>query len=46
MVVFLSGGAWLIGYKAWAYLQGKVLQNNGVMCIMPDYRNYPQVSFP
>ena len=26
VVVFLTGGAWIIGYKAWAALMGKVLK--------------------
>ena len=42
VVVFLTGGAWIIGYKAWAALMGKVLSAHGVLLIAPDYRNFPQ----
>ena len=42
MMVFISGGAWMIGNKAWGALLGKVLKARGVMCVMPDYRNFPQ----
>lgn len=42
LVIFLSGGAWCIGYKVWPFLQCKVLQANGVVCVSPDYRNFPQ----
>ena len=30
LVVFVSGGAWIIGNKAWAFLMGQTLQRNGV----------------
>jgi acetyl esterase/lipase len=43
VMVFYSGGMWIIGYKAWGAFMGKVLAANGVICIMPDYRNFPQV---
>lgn len=41
VVIFVSGGAWLIGYKMWAFLQAMVLQDNGVLVVSPDYRNFP-----
>ncbi|KAJ1624521.1 Alpha/Beta hydrolase protein, partial [Pavlovales sp. CCMP2436] len=44
VVIFVSGGAWLIGYKCWPYLQALVLRANGVLVICPDYRNFPQSS--
>lgn len=44
VVIFVSGGAWLIGYKAWCSMQAMVLQANGVLVIAPDYRNFPQVA--
>jgi prenylcysteine alpha-carboxyl methylesterase len=44
VVIFVSGGAWIIGYKAWAFLQAMVLQANGVLVVSPDYRNFPQAS--
>ena len=45
-VVFVSGGAWIIGNKAWAFLMGQTLQRNGVVCVSVDYRNYPQAAVP
>ena len=46
VVVFVSGGAWIIGNKAWAFLMGQTLQRNGVVCVSVDYRNYPQAAVP
>ena len=43
VVIFVSGGAWVIGYKAWGAVVGIVLRAFGVLTVMPDYRNYPQV---
>lgn len=42
VVVFVSGGAWIIGYKAWGALMGSVLAAHGIVCVTPDYRNFPQ----
>ena len=42
VLVFVPGGAWLIGHKCWAALMGKVLAEHGVMVVVPDYRNFPQ----
>jgi len=42
VVVFVNGGAWIIGYKAWGALVGKILIRFGILVVMPDYRNYPQ----
>jgi prenylcysteine alpha-carboxyl methylesterase len=44
VMVFVSGGAWIIGYKAWGALFGKVLASNGIIVVTPDYRNFPQGS--
>lgn len=41
-VIFLSGGAWVIGYKAWASLTGRALAAHGCLVFAPDYRNCPQ----
>ena len=41
-VIFVSGGAWVIGYKAWASLTGRALAAHGVLVFAPDYRNCPQ----
>lgn len=46
VVVFVTGGAWVIGYKAWGFLWGMLLQRHGVLVVVPDYRNFPQVSVP
>ena len=42
VLVFVPGGAWLIGHKCWAALMGKVLSEHGVIVVAPDYRNFPQ----
>jgi len=42
VVVFLTGGAWIIGYKMWGALMGRALAPNGVLLVIPDYRNFPQ----
>ena len=42
VVVFVGGGAWTIGYKAWGALLGIGLQRYGVLLVSIDYRNYPQ----
>jgi prenylcysteine alpha-carboxyl methylesterase len=44
VVVFISGGAWIIGYKFWAFIMGQLLQQQGILFITPDYRNYPEVN--
>ncbi|OQR88204.1 isoprenylcysteine alpha-carbonyl methylesterase ICME-like [Thraustotheca clavata] len=46
VVVFLSGGAWIIGYKAWGALMGRVLSSYGIIVVTPDYRNFPQGLLP
>lgn len=42
VVVFVTGGAWIIGYKAWAVPLGRALAAQGVLVVAPDYRNCPQ----
>ncbi|GAB5370098.1 hypothetical protein AAMO2058_001462900 [Amorphochlora amoebiformis] len=44
VVVFITGGAWTIGYKVWGFIMGQLFQKNGVICVAPDYRNFPQGS--
>jgi len=44
VVIFVTGGAWIIGYKLWGWLMGKAFQENGVICVCPDYRNFPQAN--
>lgn len=46
VVVFFTGGAWIIGYKAWGAFMGKVLSSCGIVVVMPDYRNFPQGIVP
>eukprot|EP00981_Chlorochromonas_danica_P012795 scaffold5412_cov171-Ochromonas_danica.AAC.2 len=42
VVIFVSGGAWIIGYKLWSALVGRGLAAMGIMTVVPDYRNFPQ----
>lgn len=44
VAIFISGGAWIIGYKAWAWILGILMQRQGVLFISADYRNFPQTS--
>ncbi|EFJ08258.1 hypothetical protein SELMODRAFT_170246 [Selaginella moellendorffii] len=41
-VAFVTGGAWIIGYKAWGALLGRQLVDRGVIVACIDYRNFPQ----
>ena len=40
--LFLCGGAWIIGYKMWSCLLTRGLSVFGIICVVPDYRNFPQ----
>uniref|UniRef100_A0A7C9E0V0 protein-S-isoprenylcysteine alpha-carbonyl methylesterase n=1 Tax=Opuntia streptacantha TaxID=393608 RepID=A0A7C9E0V0_OPUST len=42
VVIFVTGGAWIIGYKAWAALLGKRLAERDIIMACLDYRNFPQ----
>eukprot|EP00581_Thalassiosira_minuscula_P017607 CAMPEP_0183716140 /NCGR_PEP_ID=MMETSP0737-20130205/10145_1 /TAXON_ID=385413 /ORGANISM="Thalassiosira miniscula, Strain CCMP1093" /LENGTH=502 /DNA_ID=CAMNT_0025945357 /DNA_START=275 /DNA_END=1783 /DNA_ORIENTATION=+ len=44
VVIFLTGGAWIIGYKMWGTLLARALAPFGIICIVPDYRNFPRVN--
>jgi len=44
VVIFVSGGAWVIGYKAWGFIMGQIFQQSGVLFIAVDYRNFPEVT--
>jgi prenylcysteine alpha-carboxyl methylesterase len=46
VVVFYTGGAWIIGYKMWGALLARALTAAGILVVIPDYRNYPLVSVP
>ena len=43
VVVFVTGGAWTIGYKAWGALLARRLSQRGLLVFCLDYRNFPQV---
>ena len=42
VILFLTGGAYIIGYKMWGTLLARALAPH-VLVIVPDYRNYPRV---
>lgn len=44
VIVFFSGGAWTIGYKAWGAVMGFCYSQLGFVFIAPDYRNAPQTT--
>jgi hypothetical protein len=41
VVIFVTGGAWIIGHRAWGSLFGKQLAQHGIIVASIDYRNYP-----
>jgi len=46
VAVFITGGIWIIGYKAWGMFVGKVVSAFGIVTVVPDYRNFPQGIIP
>jgi prenylcysteine alpha-carboxyl methylesterase len=42
VVIFVTGGAWIIGYKAWGTLLGQQLVERDIIVVCIDYRNFPQ----
>ncbi|EXB72248.1 Isoprenylcysteine alpha-carbonyl methylesterase ICME [Morus notabilis] len=42
VVIFVTGGAWIIGYKAWGSLLGLQLAKKDIIVACIDYRNFPQ----
>ncbi|XRB16769.1 alpha-carbonyl methylesterase [Pseudoscourfieldia marina] len=42
--VYVTGGAWIIGYKAWGLLLCRWLRERGWLVVSLDYRNFPQAS--
>ncbi|XP_021888005.1 isoprenylcysteine alpha-carbonyl methylesterase ICME [Carica papaya] len=42
VVVFVTGGAWIIGYKAWGSFLGLQLAEKEIIVACLDYRNFPQ----
>ena len=43
VVVFFYGGAWQDGKRQWYRWAGRVLAEQGLVVVVPDYRKYPQV---
>jgi len=46
VVIFCTGGAWMIGYKMWGALLARALTAAGMVVVIPDMRNYPLVDIP
>ncbi|XP_022143361.1 isoprenylcysteine alpha-carbonyl methylesterase ICME isoform X3 [Momordica charantia] len=44
VVIFVSGGAWIIGNKAWGALLGLQLAERDIIVASIDYRNFPQAT--
>ena len=42
VVIFVTGGMWIIGYKAWGALLAQRLARRGCIVASLDYRNFPQ----
>ena len=42
VVVLISGGAWLIGYKGWGGFVARKLAQLGLVVVSVDYRNFPE----
>lgn len=42
ILIFVSGGAWIIGHKLWSALIARAFTTRGVIVVVPDYRNFPQ----
>ncbi len=46
VVVFFYGGSWRVGSKADYRFVAQALTSRGFIAVVPDYRLYPQVTFP
>jgi len=46
VVIFYTGGAWMIGYKMWGALLARALNAAGIIVVIPDMRNYPWATVP
>ena len=44
VVVYVTGGAWIIGHRAWGALLGARLSARGAIVACADYRNFPQAA--
>ncbi len=40
-MIFITGGAWMIGYRAWGALLARRLSLAGVLVACVDYGNFP-----
>lgn len=43
VVVFFYGGSWMSGQRRWYRWLGRVLAQQGLVVVIPDYRKWPQV---
>ena len=46
VVIFWYGGSWVTGNKSQYRFVGATLAERGIVAVLPDYRLYPQVTFP
>src|ERR1700722_15515389 len=46
VVIFWYGGSWVKGNKAEYRFVGTTLAERGFVAVLPDYRLYPQATFP
>lgn len=46
VVVFFYGGSWQSGDRTEYRFVGEALASRGFLAILPDYRTYPEVTFP
>lgn len=46
VIVFCTGGGWMIGYKMWGTLLARALTAAGMVVVIPDMQNYPLVYIP
>lgn len=44
VLIYVTGGAYMIGYKAWGAVLARRMSQCGVITCCLDYRNFPQVS--
>jgi len=46
VVVFFYGGSWQFGERRNYRFVGQALADHGIVAVLPDYRLYPEVTFP
>ena len=46
VIVFFYGGNWISGERADYAFAGRALASRGYLVVIPDYRLYPEVSYP